>query len=96
MKRSCCFGLIASCFFVLFTSLAQAELLAMLNYESKPEQMTRKEGLAIIDVDPKSPSFGKMLMDHRTHFQQTLKRPPVEFAALWDWAEKHGIVQQAQ
>jgi hypothetical protein len=41
-------------------------------------------------------TFGKMLMDHRAHFQQTLKRPTAEFAALWDWAEKHGIVQQAQ
>jgi hypothetical protein len=41
-------------------------------------------------------TFGKMLMEHRVHFQQTLKRPPVEFAALWDWAEKHGVVQQAQ
>jgi len=41
-------------------------------------------------------TFGKMLSDHRAHFQQTLKGPPVEFAALWDWAEKHRIVQQAQ
>jgi ankyrin repeat protein len=41
-------------------------------------------------------TFGKMLMDHRAHFQQTLKTPPAEFAALWGWAEKHGIVQQAQ
>ncbi len=41
-------------------------------------------------------TFGKMLMDHRAHFQQTNKPPPVEFTALWDWAEKHGFVQQAQ
>ncbi len=41
-------------------------------------------------------TFGKMLMDHRAHFQRTRKNPPVEFATLWDWAEKHGIVQQAQ
>jgi hypothetical protein len=39
-------------------------------------------------------TFGKMLMDHRTHFGQTLKQPPVEFATLWDWAETHGIVRQ--
>jgi hypothetical protein len=39
-------------------------------------------------------TFGKMLMDHRTHFQRTLKPPPAEFTALWDWAEKHGIVPQ--
>ena len=44
-------------------AVVQAEILAMLNYESKPEQMVRKEGLAIIDVDPKSPTFAKILMD---------------------------------
>ncbi len=44
-------------------SPARAEILALLNYETKPEQVVRKEGLAVIDVDPKSPTFGKMLMD---------------------------------
>jgi ankyrin repeat protein len=39
-------------------------------------------------------TFGNMLMAHRAHFQQTLKPPPPEFTALWDWAEKRGIVQQ--
>ena len=39
-------------------------------------------------------TFGNMLMAHRAHFQQTLKRPPTEFATLWDWAEKRGIIQQ--
>ena len=39
-------------------------------------------------------TFGSILMAHRTHFQQTLKPPPSEFATLWDWAEKRGIVQQ--
>jgi DNA-binding beta-propeller fold protein YncE len=63
MKRSYFFGLLAACFVVVFTSFAQAEILAMLNYESKPEQVIRKEGLAIVDVDPQSPTFGKMLMD---------------------------------
>jgi len=63
MKRSYFSGLVVACFVVLAAAQAQAEILAMLNYESKPEQMTRKEGLAIIDVDPKSPTFGKMLMD---------------------------------
>jgi hypothetical protein len=38
-------------------------------------------------------TFGKMLTDHRAHFGRRLKPPPVEFAALWDWAEKHGIIQ---
>jgi len=41
-------------------------------------------------------TFGKMLTNHRAQFQRTRKNPPVEFATLWDWAEKHGIVQQAQ
>ena len=41
-------------------------------------------------------TFGKMLMEHRARFQQTHKAPPTEFTALWDWAEKHGLVQQAQ
>src|SRR5207244_6773930 len=41
-------------------------------------------------------TFGKMLTEHRAHFGRTHKQPPAEFAALWDWAEKHGIVQQAR
>lgn len=63
MRPSRFLGLLAVGWSVLFTTLAQAEILAMLNYESKPEQTTRKEGLAILDVDPKSPAFGKILMD---------------------------------
>src|SRR6266702_3886818 len=38
-------------------------------------------------------TFEKMLKDHQSHFQGTRKPPPAEFTALWDWAEKHGIVQ---
>src|SRR6266513_5972693 len=30
-------------------------------------------------------TFGKMLKDHQAHFTGPLKRPPAEFAALWDW-----------
>jgi hypothetical protein len=41
-------------------------------------------------------TFGKMLTEHRAHFGRTHKQPPAEFTALWDWAEKHGIVQPAQ
>ncbi|HEV8457807.1 MAG TPA: YncE family protein, partial [Methylomirabilota bacterium] len=40
-----------------------AEILAMLNYESKSGNPLRKEGIAIIDVDPQSPTFGKLLAD---------------------------------
>ena len=42
---------------------ASAEILAMVNYESKPGQEPRKEGVAIIDVDPLSPKFGKIVND---------------------------------
>ncbi len=52
---------------------ATAEILAVMNYESKPADQlkslklsgdtTRREGLAIIDVDPESPNFGKIVSD---------------------------------
>jgi hypothetical protein len=41
-------------------------------------------------------TFGKLLTEHKSHFGRTHKQQPAEFTALWDWAEKHGIVQQAQ
>jgi DNA-binding beta-propeller fold protein YncE len=44
-------------------SMASAELLALLNYESKPGQTVRQEGIAIMEIDPKSVDFGKILMD---------------------------------
>jgi DNA-binding beta-propeller fold protein YncE len=53
---------------------ARAEILAMLNYESKPEESLkalripvppqgRREGIAIIDVDPASKNYGKIVTD---------------------------------
>ena len=52
---------------------SQAEILAMMNYETKSEDslkalklsgpMERREGIAIIDVDPSSPNFGKWIAD---------------------------------
>ncbi len=52
---------------------ANAEILAMMNYESKtPDSLKalklsgdtpRREGIAIVDVDPNSESFGKILAD---------------------------------
>jgi DNA-binding beta-propeller fold protein YncE len=58
---------------VFGSSTASAEILAMMNYESKtPEQVKslklsgpqeRREGIAIIDVDPESANFGKLLVD---------------------------------
>lgn len=47
----------------LLPAIAHSEILAMVNYESKPNQTPRREGIAIIDVDPKSPSFAKVLND---------------------------------
>ena len=46
---------------LLCTMLAQAEILAMLNYESKPKETPRREGIAIIDVDPASENFAKII-----------------------------------
>ena len=52
---------------------ATAHILAMVNYESKTEEGlrahgieghgARKEGLAVIDVDPRSKTFGKIMVD---------------------------------
>jgi DNA-binding beta-propeller fold protein YncE len=49
--------------FLLCTSLASAEILALLNYESKPDQPVRREGIAIMDIDPESSDFGNILME---------------------------------
>jgi DNA-binding beta-propeller fold protein YncE len=52
---------------------ATAEILAIMNYESKPADQlkslklsgdtARREGLAIVDVDPESPNFGGIVAD---------------------------------
>ncbi|MDA1001328.1 MAG: hypothetical protein O2807_12540 [bacterium] len=63
-----------SCVFVIFSTVpAYSEILAMMNYESKTKAALKKmkiggsqkrvEGIAIIDVDPNSPGFGKILVD---------------------------------
>lgn len=59
---------------VAVASPAGAEILAMLNYESKSAEslkvlkhpvapQDRKEGIALIDVDPKSATYGKIVKD---------------------------------
>src|SRR3989304_3337961 len=63
MKR---FSLLATAlllFLGLLPAAAAAEILAMLNYESTPNTPYRKEGIAILDVDPQSATFGKILAD---------------------------------
>ena len=51
-------GLLLGC-----STLASAEILALLNYESKPNQPVRREGIAIMDIDPESGNYGKILME---------------------------------
>jgi hypothetical protein len=65
---------IAAASLALLPSLACGEILAMVNYETKsPESLKalkspvaapgRKEGIAVIDVDPQSSTFGKIVQD---------------------------------
>ena len=49
--------------FLAYNGVASAEILALLNYESKPDQPVRREGIAIMDIDPESRNFGKILME---------------------------------
>lgn len=60
--------------FLLLPLISNAEILALLNYESKPNESLkelkmpfgtqgRKEGIAVIDVDPESDNYGNILMD---------------------------------
>ena len=65
-------------------SSAYADALHLLERGADPQR-----------VAPDGMTFGKMLTEHRAHFGR-LKPTPVEFAALWNWAEKHGIFQQAR
>jgi DNA-binding beta-propeller fold protein YncE len=64
----------ASAFLLMgMAQMAQAEILAMMNYESKTEDnlkalklsgpAEREEGIAIVDVDPNSGNFGKVLVN---------------------------------
>jgi ankyrin repeat protein len=62
--------------------LAYADALALLERGADPNR-AGADGM----------TFGKMLTEHKSHFGRTHKQPPAEFAALWDWAEKHGIIQ---
>ena len=65
--------------------LAYADALALLERGADPNR-AGADGM----------TFGKMLVEHRAHFGRTHKQLPAEFTALWDWAEKHGIIQPAQ
>ena len=66
-------------------NLAYADALLLLQRGADPNR-----------VGADSMTFGKMLTDHRTHFQRTNRSPPAQLIALWDWAEQHRIIQQIQ
>ena len=52
------------CSLMLLTPLmGHAEILAMVNYDSIAGQSPRREGIAILNVDPDSPQFGKIIND---------------------------------
>lgn len=63
MMRPPLLAAVLLCLALFAPSAAVAEILAMLNYESKPSSPFRKEGIAILDVDPRSPAFGRILAD---------------------------------
>jgi DNA-binding beta-propeller fold protein YncE len=70
MKRAMTAAAMAVC---MAAGPATAEILAIMNYESKPADQLkslklsgdapRREGLAIVDVDPESSSFGRIVSD---------------------------------
>lgn len=73
MNKTLSMAMLAAVALSLAPQPASAEILAMANYESKPADQLkslklsgdtpRREGIAIIDVDPNSPTFGKVVSD---------------------------------
>ncbi len=53
----------AAVYLAILPAPASAEILAMVNYETRPDQAFRREGIAVIDVDPKSGNYGKIVAD---------------------------------
>ena len=41
-------------------------------------------------------TFVKMLTEHWQHFRAGKVTPPPEFAALWEWAQTHGLLRQPE
>jgi hypothetical protein len=64
--------------------LAYADALVLLERGADPNRAAA-DGMTL----------AKMLTQHREQFKSG-RRVPAEFAPLWDWAEKHGIIQPAQ
>lgn len=73
MSRTAMGAAAVSALLCIMPATADAEILAMMNYESKtPDSVKalklsgvqeRREGIAIIDVDPDSTGFGRILME---------------------------------
>ncbi len=74
MKFLCRSKLLLLALLCLYALPANAEILAMLNYESRPDDKlkelkmpfgakSRREGISVIDVDPQSANYGHILMD---------------------------------
>jgi DNA-binding beta-propeller fold protein YncE len=51
------------CLLLLTPLISHSEILGMVNYDSIPGQSPRREGIAILNVDPDSPQFGKIIND---------------------------------
>ena len=60
-------------------NLAYADALLLLERGADPNRAST-DGM----------TFGKILADHRAHFQAAHKSGPTEFAALWDWSRNTG------
>ena len=65
-------------------SSAYADALHLLERGADPQR-----------VAPDGMNFLKMLMEHRKKFTRGQGAPP-EFSPLWEWAQTHGMIQQAR
>ena len=72
--KSYAFGFICTVFACLTPTASSAEMLSILNFESKAEESLeslqiqgagdqRREGIAILELDPESADYGKILVD---------------------------------
>lgn len=63
MNRTLLTAIMAVAATVSALATARAELLAMLNFESKADQTIRREAIAVMDIDPASDGFGRILAE---------------------------------
>lgn len=61
-------------------NLAYSDALLLLQHGADPNR-SAADGMTL----------GKMLRDHRSKFERAHKSLPTEFAALWEWAQQHGV-----